>query len=343
MKRNLSIIFTAALAAAAVAPAYAAQIPHSQFTISSAIAVDSTNHTAILPLYRGSEEGKTVWYIITDASDAAVAKHFGVNYAPSLADIGAAATQRASKNADGTYTFEGAPNFAPTRTFVAGKTGFPPASATPGSVGDAKYSPFVRAQGITGVLNAPIVATGDGDFDVTTHTNTEDRVIAIDTARHTVTLVLARGFFNGKPVYYLSPDASDPVASSVERATYVPLLAKASTSAEIPIGVVVDGPQTGDAPQGLGFLTLRTPLGEDATTANATTIGSPFNVLSVAPDLAHPYAPNGYSPLWNVVVVGTPQAKRLTSFAQLAAISKDAGFSVNCPVVAYGDESTAGY
>jgi len=341
MKRHfLSIAgITAACAVFGSAPASAAQLPHAQFTITSAIAVDSTNHTATLPLYRGIEEGTTVWYILTDASDPAVAKKFGVNFAPALASIGTQATQRATKNSDGSYTFEGAPSFGATRTYVASQTGFPPKSATPGGQADSKYSPFVRAQGIAGILNAPIVATGDGPFDVTTHTNTEDRVLAIDTVKMTVTVTLARGFFNGKPVYYLSPEASDPVASSVERATYAPSLAKAAPSAEIPIGVVVNGPQTGSAPQGLAYLSLRTPLGEDATLENAADVGSPFNVLSVAPDLAHPYAANAYTPLWDVMVVGAPQSQRLTSYAQVASLAKPAGFVVNCPVVAYGDNS----
>ncbi len=314
-------------------------LPHSQFTITSALAVDTTNHTATLPLHRGIEEGKTVWYILTDASDPAVARKFGVNFAPSLASIGTAATQRATKNSDGTYTFAGAPSFGATRTYVASATGFPPASATPGGKADSEYSPFVHAQGIAGVLNAPIVATGDGPFDVATHSNTEDRVLAIDPAKMTVTLTLARGFFNGQPIYYFSPEASDPVASSVERATFAPNLAKASASAEIPIGVVVNGPQTGSAPQGLAYLSLGTPLDQDATLSNAAEIGSPFNVLSLAPDLAHPYAANGYSPLWNVMVVGAPQTTRLTSYAQVAPLAKAAGFVVNCPVVAYGELS----
>lgn len=310
----------------------AALLPHSQFTISSAVSVDSTAHTAVLPLHRGTANGRDVWYIVTDASDAATARRFGVNFAPALASIGIAATQTATQNARGEFAFAGAPDFGAART-----------AKTPGGVADANYSPFVRVRGIPGVLNAPIVATGDGPFDVTAHTDTEDRVLAVDLKAQTVTLTLARGFFEGKPVYYLSPDASAAGPASIERATYVPRLAKANAAAEIPIGVVADGPQSGSAPQGLAYLTNRTPLWSDATLANAATIGSPFNVLSVAPDLAHPFAPNGYSPLWNAVVVGAPQHARLTSYAQIARIGKDAGFAVNCPVVAYGDASTSGY
>lgn len=314
-------------------------LPHSQFTITSALAVDTTNHTVTLPLHRGIEEGRTVWFVITDVSDARIARKLGVNYAPSLAKLGAAAIQKGTKNEDGTFTFDGAPSFEATRTYVASAAGFPPSSATPGSTADPQYSPFVTlTNSMAGVVfNAPVIARGDEPSDVTAHSDTEDRVVAIDVKKMTVTLILSRGFFNGKPVYYLSPDASDPVAASVERATYASSLAKASSEGEIPIGVVLDGPQTGDAPQGLEYLALRTPLGADASFADAAEIGSPFNVLSGAPDLVHPYADNAYSPLWNVMVVGTPQRQRLTSYAQVVPLAKAAGFVVNCPVVAYGD------
>ncbi len=339
MKRYLAAI--AAVFLLSTAPSQAAQLSHSKFTIASVISVDTTTHTAIFRLRKGTAEGKTVWFIVTDASNAKLAQMLGVNYAPFLASLGLGAVQKATRNDDATFTFTTAPSFSETRTYVPGKTGFPPDSATPGGKSDNAYSPFVTLADMPGVvLNAPIVATGDGPFDVTTHANTEDRVIAIDATQGTVTLALARGFFNDKAVYYLSTEASDPVASSVERATFVPSLAKASASAEIPIGVVVNGPQTGSSPQGLAFLALRTPLADDATAANAQAIMSSFNVLSLAPDLKKPYAENGYSPLWNVMVVGTPQAKRLTTYAQIAPIAKAAGFVVNCPVVAYGDNSS---
>lgn len=330
-------LFLAALAATYVPLSVsAAPLERSQLTITSAIAVDTANHTVTLPLFAGVANGTRAWFIITDASDATSAKKLGVNFAPSLARLGAPVIRKAGF-ANDRYVFAGAPNFASARTYVASASGFPPKSAAPGGTAPATYSPFVRLHGMPGVFNAPIVATGDGPFDVTTHSNTEDRVVAIDTVKKTVTLVLARGFFNDKPVYYLSTEASDPAAASVERATYVPLLAKAAASSEIPIGVVVDGPQTGDAPQGLDFLALRTPLDTDATTQNAATIMSSFNVLSLAPALGNLYADNGYSPLWNVQAVGAPQSKRLTSYAQIAPLAKPAGFVVNCPVVAYGD------
>lgn len=329
MKRYFAA--AAAVFMLSTAPSQAAPLSRSMFTITSALSIDTTNHTVTLPIYSQSVGGKTAWYIVTDASNAAVAKKYGVNYAPSIAELGN----------DAIVSFESrtGPDFSPSRTYVASEGGFPPKSATPGSTADTAYSPFVRIAGTPGVLNAPIIAVGDGNFDVTTHSNTEDRVIAIDTEKKTATLGLARGFFNDKPVYYLSTEASADVPASVERATFDAVLAKAKAAAEIPIGVVVNGPQTGPSPQGLAFLALRTPLGDDATVANASTIMSSFNVLSLAPNLKKPYADNAYSPLWNVMVVGATQTKRLTKYSQIAPIAKGAGFVVNCPVVAYGDNS----
>lgn len=303
--------------------------------LKSAVSVDRTQHAVTLPLYKGVHNGETLWYIITDASDANEAKKLRVVYAPNLANIGAQALQHVTKRGND-YIFAGVPDFSNTRTYVASKTGFPPASATPGSVGDSKYSPFVRADGVAGVLNAPIVASGDGNFDVTRHTNTEDRVIAIDTNAETVTLALARGFVGGKPVDYLSTEASDPVAAAVERATYTPNLKNANPASTIPIGVIVNGPRSAPEGQGLAFLALDTPLGEDATSGNISSIGSPFNVLSLAPNVAQPYAQNGYSPLWDVRVLPQGKAARITDFAAFAAAGpKAAGFVVNCPVIAF--------
>jgi hypothetical protein len=324
----------AAFILAGTGAASAATEPSSSFFFKSIVSLDNANHTVTLPLYRGRANGQAVWYVVTDASDAAVARKRGVDYAPDIANLGDVAIVSATISG-GIVQFPGAPAFSSHRSYVASATGFPPKSATPGAVASDAYSPFVKVAGTAGVLNAPIVATGDGPFDVTTHSNTEDRVVAIDTTNKTVTLVLARGFFMGKPLFYLSTEASDPVAASVERATYVPRLAKADSAGAIPIGVVVNGPKTGSNVQGLAYLALSTPLSEAATAANAAGIGSPFNVLSLVPDAQNPYANNGYSPLWTVFVAGAPQSRRLTSFVELAAMAKPAGFVVNCPAIAY--------
>ena len=332
--RNIVIAACAASVIAGTQGASAATEPDSAFLFKNIVSVDDGKHTVTLPVHRGLAKGEAVWYVVTDASDVSVARKEGVDYAPDIAKLGKAAIVMARTSA-GLVEFPGAPDFSPRRSYVAGASGFPPKSAKPGGVADDAYSPFVEVDGREGVLNAPIVATGDGPFDVTTHSNTEDRVVAIDTANKTVTLVLARGFVDGKPVFYLSTEASDPIAASVERATYVPRLAKADSAGAIPIGVIANGPQIGSYVQGLAYLALKTPLGDDATVANAADIGSPFNVLSLAPDIANPYAESGYSPLWSVFVVGDRQAKRLTSYADVAPIAKPAGFVVNCPAIAF--------
>jgi hypothetical protein len=173
------------------------------------------------PPYDGRrvEFDTTVWYIVTDASDVGVAKKLGVVYSPDIASIGAAAIQNA-KIVNGELRFEGAPDFRPRRVYVASKGGFPPTSFHPGAVADAAYSPFVHVQGWPGIINASIVATGDGPYDVTEHTNTADRLIAINTAVKTGTFVLAQGFANDMPVLYLSTEASVALPSALERAIY---------------------------------------------------------------------------------------------------------------------------
>jgi hypothetical protein len=326
---KITFAFASVVALSATAPASAAS-PGT--FLPNTISVNRQQHTAVLPVRKGSANGTTVWYVVTDASDVGVAKKLGVVYSPDIASIGTAATQGA-KMVNGELQFDGAPDFSPTRAYVASKDGFPPASFRPGGVADAAYSPFVHVQGWPGIINASIVATGDGPYDVTHHTNTADRLIGINTDEKTGTFVLAQGFASGMPVLYLSTEASVALPSAVERAIYTPKLAKARASATIPIGVVANGPMKSN-PQGLAYLALETPLGQDATADNADTIGSPFNILSLLPSLEAPYAENGYSPLWSVDVV-PKTSMRLTDFAQaVAADPQKPGFLVNCPVVA---------
>src|SRR5580704_8066127 len=62
-------------------------LPRSHLTEESALQVDLTHETVRLPLYPGTANGKTVWYVLLDASDAGLAHDLGVNYAPKLANI----------------------------------------------------------------------------------------------------------------------------------------------------------------------------------------------------------------------------------------------------------------
>ena len=101
-------------------------------------------------------------------------------------------------------------DFSPVRSIVPGPPGaeFPPASANPGAVGDADYSPFVQVVNAGGVIyNAPIVAFGvdagqinfpNGGMD---YSKVHDEVVAIDPNNMTVTLNLINGFSFGRPVW----------------------------------------------------------------------------------------------------------------------------------------------
>lgn len=338
-------VFFLTLAASVAAPASATPLPRANIVLPSVVSVDPQAGIVTLPLHRGTAHGRTVWYIVTDSSDATDAKRRGAIFAPLLAGVGdgcGACVRGATESGDG-IAFPGAPDFSDKRVYGPSTTGFPPAAAAPGAHGGTGYTPFLRIG--KAVVNAPIVATGDGPFDVRTHSNTQDRVVAIDANTRTVTLALAKGFFAGKRIVYLSTEASDPGAATIERATFVPALH--AKNGIVPIDVVANGTH-----QGLGFVALHGNLAVDATAGNAATLGSAMNVLSTFP--AGPTAP-AYSPLWNVEVIAwkpsAPAAQRgtvLKSPADIAGVAAatsgpdgkpvgPVGFVVNCPVIAFVD------
>jgi hypothetical protein len=346
-------IVRAALAAALVAalapPAGAAPLDRSKVVLPSAISVDLTANTVTLPLFRGTAHGAPVWYIKTDVSDAAAAKAQGLLYSPALNAIGAGA-QTATGDSSA-LAFSGTVDFSPQRVLTYGSDGSVTA-AKPGSIGDAEYSPFVRVGGA--VYNAPIVASGEHPSDVAHHTDTLDRVVAIDTsdAKHAnVTLVLARGFTNGQPIAYISTDASADGPAAIERSTYAPRLAKTAGGA-IPIDVFFNGRDDAQG-QGIAFAALKQNLAADASPANAATLGSPLNIQATFPNASN--SASAYSPLWSVspafwttAALKSGKAHRLTSISAVDEAAKaglvtgpdgkpfaSAGIFVNCPVVAF--------
>jgi hypothetical protein len=336
--RKPLIVSLITLAVATAQPAFA----EPTLLLRSATAVDTVKHTVVLPLHRGTAGGKTVWYIRTDVSDSAAAASEKLVFAPQLANVGA--TQAVTVSG-AVWNFAAAPDFSPARVFTPGPTGFPPAKGAPGATAAAAYSPFVTLSGR--VYNAPIVATGDGPFDVTTHANTADRVLAIDKAAGTVTLLLADGFAGGKHVYYISTEASDPGAATLERATYAPAIGKAPASARLSILVIVNGQE-----QGLAYAALHGNLNENATIANSATLKTSLNILGGLPGSG----PSGgiYDPLWDVSV-GAWTADAVAAHKNVTLKSAEAvqsavaakqitgpggktfgpvGFDVNCPVIA---------
>ncbi|MEO7982226.1 MAG: hypothetical protein ABI807_15205 [Sporichthyaceae bacterium] len=304
------------------------------FTVGSAIKVDLDNQSLRLPLHRGEFRGETVWYVLTDASTQGTADELGLNFAPKLdnAGIGCPACVQdvtltgANDNVfgEGVVHFVGVPDFSPTRVLKAGPTGFPPAEVAPGSIGDAKYSPFIRIQGSTTVYNAPIVAVGDGPFDVQNHTNTADRVLAVHPAAAStgqaqfhgasVDLLFIRGFDSGRPIVYLSTDSDDPATAVLERATYAPALGGTPFvggddflgSVRERIFPFVNG-QTGldnKQAQGLSHLIKDGHASEEARLSNRGLInslrrgGDALNVQGDFPTLEQDNRRASYSPLW---------------------------------------------
>jgi hypothetical protein len=311
-------------------------LPRENLTMSSVIQVDLDKQTVRLPLYKGKANGQTVWYILLDASDEGLADNSGVNFAPKLSNLAIGCpecvqtvTLDSPAPADNPFgpavvNFQGAPDFSPKRVCEPGPGGFPLDKFEPGAVAGPGYSPFIRIDGSQVVYSAPIVATGDGPFDVKTHTNTADRVLNIHIAPASppgqyleswVDILFVKGFDAGQPIVYISTDAGQPLPAVLERSTYVPALDKASYnggddflgSARERLFGFVNG-QTGannNDSQGFAHLVLDGHGCEDASADNTALIqalrngGDLLNVFGDFPTLADPRHAHAYSPLWD--------------------------------------------
>lgn len=310
------------------APAF----PQNKLTIKSTISVDLQRDFATLPLHRAMVGGVPAWYVITDVSDAGLARQLGLNFAPRLANLitpdcpGCVQTVRSPRQLGaGTVLRPGKPDFRLTRVLVPGPKGFPPRAARPGGQGDLHYSPFVRIAGTDIVYDAPIVAVGSGPFDVTRHTNTSDRLLTIDTKRMTAGLGFIRGFANGKPIFYLSFEASNPLTATIERSTFVPGLGLSPApdrgddprTARADIFTFTNGAigRTSPPAQGLrhvivdGLNAQTLNLGNTRLLRALRAGGDAHNVFDVFPTLANRRLALLYSPLWDLNVgVYTPKA-----------------------------------
>ncbi len=332
-----------ALAASTDAPAAATGLgprngllPRNHLTLESAIQVDLSKETVRLPLYPGKANGKTVWFTLMDASDQGLAADLGVNYAPKLANLAIgcpecvqtvtldAPTPQQNRFGQAVVNFQGVPDFSPTRVATPGPNGFPLTTFQPGAVAGPGYSPFIRIAGSNVVYSAPIVATGDGAFDVVHHTNTADRVLGVHIAPPSapgqflesyVDMLFVKGFDAGKPIVYISTDAGQPLTATLERATYVPALDKAAynggddflgSSRERLFGFI-NGQTGADNNQAQGFVHLAKDghVAEDASADNTALIdslrngGDLLNVFGDFPTETDPRHALAYSPLWD--------------------------------------------
>ena len=329
-------------------------LPASHLTLQSAIEVNLSQEYVRLPIYpgiayAGTPHAEKVWYILEDASDQGAADDLGVNYAPKLANIGISCpacvqtvhlmnpSPEQNHFGPAPISFAGAPDFSPTRIAVPGPDGFPLAKFAPGAVAGPGYSPFIQIAGSDTVYNAPIIATGDGPFDVVNHANTADRVLGIHIGRSPadapsgsfseswVDMLFVKGFDAGQPIVYLSTDAGQPLTAVLERSTYVPALNDASFnggddflgSARERLFGFVNGPTGVNNPQAQGFQHLAKDgmAGENAVQANTAFInalrygGDILNVFGDFPTLTDPRHADAYSPLWDAQLgLWTPKA-----------------------------------
>ena len=311
-------------------------LPRDQLTLESAINVNLDKETVRLPLYRGEANGETVWFTLMDSSDAGAAHNLGVNFAPKLANLAIGCpecvqtvtqdspTPDENKFGQAVVHFQGGPDFSPDRVAEPGPDGFPLNKFQPGAVGGPGYSPFIRIAGSPTVYSAPIVATGDGPFDVLHHTNTSDRALGIHIAGKSapgqfeeswVDMLFVKGFDAGEPIVYISTDAGQPLTAVLERSTYVPALDHAAYnggddflgSARERLFGFINGQTGPDNPESQGFqhLVKDGHAAEDASAGNTALInalrngGDLLNVFGDFPTLSDPRHAQAYSPLWD--------------------------------------------
>jgi hypothetical protein len=327
--------------------------------------VNFEDGTITLPLYKGymsngSRNGsgngggrKTVWFILTDTDDEQAALSLGLNFSQKLS-FAAVGARTGKLDLNGAIIFDrGTVDFSPERSLVAGPNApFPPASFQPGSVGDRDYSPLVRLLNVGGhVYNAPVIAFGVDEQQINfpngnpDYRIVHDEVRKIDPFEGTVTLNLVNGFSFGRPLLYVSMDASIPLSAAVEGATFAPLMAS------LPIGrddsfsspverlfIAVNGPsQDGcDNPQRQGLFALLT----DGFRPN--------NVFGGIPTIALDYSPMWDANLfeWTQDAINAGYRSQLREeFHILGLVERgflkgpgggkfgSSGFIVNCPVV----------
>ena len=300
--------------------------------VKSALAVDFTyrNATVTLPLFRGlSPTGANVYYIITDASDFAVARAMGLNYAPKLAKAAGTPGAQNVTLANGVMQFRGDVDFSPDHEVTPGDapTFFPPKSFKPGAVGDAQWSSMAVLPSGT-VLNVQMVQNDSGSHD---------RLKSIDVARRTATMSLLDGMHDGKQYYYhLVTDVSADLPAVLEKGVFTPRLAMVPAFAKS---------RPGEDSALLGFspvLNGRTDQGSGEDQGFSTSLKNggidPINIFPIAPTNADASRSNNYSPLWDAhVSMWTPAAvaggkvERVDSLTQLAGLVRS-GQMTDAPI-----------
>ena len=295
-------------------------------------AVENADNTATLPLYRGTSQGRNVWYILLNSSDGNDADRLGLSSVQKLANARGTLAVQKVRVVGGVIDFPKTVDFAPQRIVVPGPEGFPPDRAEPGAIGQPGYSPLIEMPDGT-IRNAPHIANNSGRAD---------KAIALDVAAGRVRYLLTDGFANGRAVKYISTESSDAGAATLENST----LASALNAAPFAGG---DGTDSSRATL-VAFVNGQTGAGNPRRQGlNSALLDGldPLNLLFWAPNQGR------YSPLWDVfpaqwsaaaVAAGTNVAQTdrssLLNQVQEGRISGPGGanfgpggFVVNCPIV----------
>lgn len=318
--------------------------------------VDAAHGTITLPLYKGKLKGtsQTIWYILTDVSDQGIANELGLNFSAKMA-FAENAARTGTLDAKGDIVFDkGTVDFSPKRNIVPGSAGqeFPPKSFAPGAIGNSNYSPYVTITNAGNVVyNAPMVAFNvdasqinfpNGNVD---YSKVHDQVVAIDPYNMTVTINLINGFSFGRPVWYISMDASSQLPAAIEHNTYAPLMSKLvlgnDDSFASPIErifIATNGPESDDCNN-----PLRQGLSADLADGYR-----PNNILGGIPTIALDYSPAWDANLyeWTGDAINRGFRGQLREEFQVLTFVQDglltgaggapfgsAGFSINCPIV----------
>lgn len=294
--------------------------------------------TARFPLFQGWEtlangDVREGYYVITEASDQALATQLGVIFSPRMAaSIGSGGEQGSQWTEDGRLVFEGSVDFSPTRALTAGGAdgelfGFPPASVTPGAVADDNWSSYVVLPGTDIVINAQLVANSTGIHDRIPNPNgngpeDEDDLnnpnLATDQA--SVVMQLLDGWHENQPYYFhIVTDTSDPGPAAIELGVFAPRLANLPDFGFFPGGSMLPFSPTANGrttdTDGFGVQGLNTASLSDRQ------VQDPTNTFPIDP------SDTRYAPMWDAHITEftVPENERpiLRSFDQINQLLED--------------------
>ena len=311
-------------------------LPPDHLTLESAIQVDLDKETARLPLYKGTANGETVWFVLEDASDAGMAHNLGVNFAPKLANLAIGCPQcvqtvtidspTPAQNPFGQAVvhFQGAPDFSPTGSRSPGRTAshwrtsrpvqlrVPVTARSSGSMGPRSSTALPSWRQVMGHSTSNITPTPTTARWPSTSRRRRPRASSSSPGS---TCFSSRA---SMPASRSSTSAPTPASSStavLERSTYVPALDQAAYnggddflgSAHERLFGFVNGQTGANNPEAQGFVHLVKDghAAEDASASNTALIdalrngGDLLNVFGDFPTLSDPRHAQAYSPLWD--------------------------------------------